>query len=94
MSNDKVMQAAVLNAPGDLELVRCPVPKAGAGEVVLKVEANTLCGTDYRLYTGAKTAGVRPGVVPGHEIAGRIVEIDEDAAPFLPGAKVGDQATV
>lgn len=94
MSIEATMRAAVLNEPWNLELVTRPVPRAGRGEVVLKVEANTLCGTDYRLYSGAKTAGVRPGVVPGHEIAGRIIDIDEDAATFLPGAEVGDQATV
>lgn len=60
----------------------------------MKIEANTMCGTDYRLYTGAKTAGVRGGVVPGHEIAGRIEQIGEGAAEIMPGLTVGQQATV
>lgn len=88
------MRAAVLNSPGHLELVTKDDPKAGPGEVVIKTAANTLCGTDYRLFTGAKTAGVRPGVVPGHEISGYIFDIDEGAAEYLPGVKVGQQATV
>ncbi|MDO5034899.1 MAG: alcohol dehydrogenase catalytic domain-containing protein [Actinomycetaceae bacterium] len=88
------MKAAVLNSPGNLELITRPEPKAGPGEVIIKTAANTLCGTDYRLFTGAKTAGVRPGVVPGHEISGYIHEIDKEAEQYLPGVKVGQQATV
>ena len=88
------MFAAQLNAPEDLELVEKATPTAGPGEVLLKIEANTMCGTDYRLYTGAKTAGVRPGVVPGHEIAGRIAEIGEGVDEIVPGLEVGQQATV
>ena len=88
------MLAAQLNAPEDLELVEKDRPTAGPGEVLLKIEANTMCGTDYRLYTGAKTAGVRPGVVPGHEIAGRIEEIGDGVDDIVPGLEVGQQATV
>lgn len=88
------MLAAQLNAPHDLELVTKDRPAPGPGEVLLKIEANTLCGTDYRLYTGAKTAGVRPGVVPGHELAGRVAAIGEGAVDIMPGLEVGRQATV
>lgn len=88
------MRAATLNAPEDLRLVEKDKPKPGKGEVLLKIEANTMCGTDYRLYTGAKTSGVDYGVVPGHEIAGRIAEIGEGVEEIQPGLKVGQQATV
>ncbi|WP_460998185.1 alcohol dehydrogenase catalytic domain-containing protein [Trueperella pyogenes] len=88
------MLAAQLNAPHDLRLVNKPRPEPGPGEVLLRIEANTMCGTDYRLYTGAKTAGVRPGVVPGHELAGRIEALGEGAGDILPGLEVGRQATV
>ena len=52
------MRAATLNAPEDLRLVEKEKPTPGKNEVLLKIEANTMCGTDYRLYTGAKTSGV------------------------------------
>ncbi len=55
------MNAAVLHGIDDLSLTRVPVPEPGPGEVLLKVEANTICGTDLRIVSGAKTAGVRPG---------------------------------
>ena len=59
------MRAATLNAPEDLRLVEKEKPTPGKNEVLLKIEANTMCGTDYRLYTGAKTSGISYGTVPG-----------------------------
>lgn len=84
------MMVAVLNGPNDLELTERPVPVPGPGEVLLKVEGNTLCGTDGRLLRGEKTAGVRPGVIPGHEFAGRITALGEGVNDF----EVGKQAVV
>ena len=66
------MNAAVLEDVGRLRLRRVRRPEPGPGEVVLKIEANTICGTDLRIVSGAKTAGVRPGVILGHEFAGRV----------------------
>ncbi|MDO4665007.1 MAG: alcohol dehydrogenase catalytic domain-containing protein [Actinomycetaceae bacterium] len=88
------MLAALLQAPGNLQLENRDIPQAGPGEVVIKVEANTICGTDLRLYTGEKTSGVRYGVVPGHEIAGRVFEIGEGVTQFYPSLTVGTQATI
>ena len=61
------MNAAVLEDVGRLRLRRVRRPEPGPGEVVLKIEANTICGTDLRIISGAKTAGVRPGVILGHD---------------------------
>ena len=83
------MRALVLVEPGRIELQQRPDPEPGPGEVLLKVEATTLCGTDLRLISGAKTAGVRPGVVMGHEIAGRIAALGGGVTGF----EVGQQAT-
>ena len=57
--------------------------------MVLKIEANTICGTDLRIVSGAKTAGVRPGVILGHEFAGRVAAVGDGVA----GVPVGAQAT-
>ncbi|HLS14456.1 MAG TPA: alcohol dehydrogenase catalytic domain-containing protein [Beutenbergiaceae bacterium] len=84
------MLSAVLNAPGDLELVDRPIPEPGPGEVLLAVEATTLCGTDLRVLRGEKTSGVRPGVVIGHEIAGRVAAVGQGVRAY----QVGRQATV
>lgn len=84
------MRCAALHAPGDLRLEDRPTPQPGPGEVLLKVEANTLCGTDGRILRGEKTSGVRPGVVLGHEVAGRVAAV----GPGVDGLEVGRQATV
>ncbi len=83
------MQAAVLRGIGDVGLETREVPEPGPGEVLLSIEANTICGTDLRIISGEKTAGVRPGVIMGHEFAGRIAAIGEG----VEGYEVGRQAT-
>lgn len=83
------MQAAVLRGIGDVGLETRRVPEPGPGEVLLRVDANTICGTDLRIISGQKTAGVRPGVIMGHEFAGRIAAIGEGVSGF----EVGRQAT-
>ena len=83
------MNAAVLEDVGRLRLRRVRRPEPGPGEVVPKIEANTICGTDLRIVSGAKTAGVRPGVILGHEFAGRVAAVGDGVA----GVPVGAQAT-
>ncbi|MDO4888187.1 MAG: alcohol dehydrogenase catalytic domain-containing protein [Actinomycetaceae bacterium] len=82
------MKAAVLAGIDDLSLTRVARPEPGPGEVLLKVEANTICGTDLRIISGAKTAGVRRGVIMGHEFAGRVEAVGEGVT-----VPVGAQAT-
>ena len=80
--SDKTMKAAVLHAVGDLRYEDVPYPKVGAGEVLLKVMAAGVCGSDIpRIYT--KGTYHFP-TIPGHEFAGLIVESDD---PALLGRK-------
>jgi len=80
------MLAAVLTAPDDLAPRELPRPSPGLGEVLVRVGANTLCGTDLRIMTGQKTGGVRLPVVLGHETAGRVAEV----GPGVRGYEEGD----
>lgn len=84
------MLAAVMKGPGQLEVTEIPTPEPGPGEILLKVGSNTVCGTDLRILRGEKTAGVRPGVVLGHEIAGTIVEVGKGVTDYA----VGDLAVI
>ena len=84
------MLAAQFLRPDELSLVEVPTPEPGPGEVLLKVEAATICGTDLRIVSGAKSAGVRPGVIMGHEIAGRVHSVGAGVDESL----VGKQAAV
>ena len=64
-----------------------PDPQAAPGDLVLKVRAATICGTDIRIYRGKKTAGIRYPAVIGHEFAGEIVTAD-GADGFVVGQRV------
>lgn len=88
------MKAAVFLGPGQLELREVPTPHAGEGEVVLRVGSNTVCGTDSRILRGEKSAGVRPGVILGHEISGYVTEIGRGVEGFEEGDLVGINPTV
>lgn len=59
-------------------MVTVPDPVPGPGDVVLKVHATGLCNSDVRVYLGEKRAV--PGVIPGHEITGEVVEAGQSAA--------------
>ncbi|MDP3762017.1 MAG: zinc-dependent dehydrogenase [Ramlibacter sp.] len=81
------MKAAVLQAPNQLRLAEMATPEAAAGELVLRVRAATVCGTDLRILSGRKTKGVRFPSVIGHEFAGDVVEAGAGVTQF----KVGDR---
>lgn len=65
-----------------------PDPTPGPGEVLLDVAATAICYSDIRVYRGLKHA--RPGVIPGHEIAGVVSEIGEG----VEGLRIGDRVAV
>ena len=90
------MRAVVSYGPEDYRLEELPTPRAGPGEVVIKVEACGVCASDIKCYTGAamfwggEQPWVRPPVVAGHEFIGRVVELGAGAAE-KSGLKVGDR---
>ena len=67
------MKAAVIKSPGVIEVEEVPTPKPGEGEVLLKVEACALCGTDQRVLKGEKNVDV---AIVGHEITGAVAEVE------------------
>ncbi|MFE1598751.1 zinc-binding dehydrogenase [Methylobacterium sp. ID0610] len=68
------MRAALLRAPNDLVLADIHDPAPEPGGLVVRVRAATICGTDIRILTGRKTAGVRFPSVLGHEFSGVVAE--------------------
>ena len=76
------MQAAVYRGVDDVRVEEVPVPTIGAGEVLLRVAACGVCGTDLKkIHTGSH-AGPR---VFGHETAGTIAAVGEGVTGFAPG---------
>ncbi|BDG60158.1 zinc-dependent dehydrogenase [Caldinitratiruptor microaerophilus] len=82
------MRAALLTAPNQIVLTEVPTPAAGSGEIVLRVRAATICGTDLRILRGKKTRGVRFPSVIGHEFAGEVVEVGKGVQEFKAGDRV------
>ena len=82
------MLAAVFRGPGELEVGEVATPEAGPGEVLVKVEANTVCGTDVRILRGEKTRGVARDVILGHELAGHVAEVGRGVEGYETGAPV------
>lgn len=82
------MRVLAYRGPGRLELEERPEPRPGPGEVVVRVEACSICGTDLRIAAGAHRAYAEPnGRVPGHEVAGIVAMVG-------PGAGVDEGARV
>ena len=73
------------------ELVERPVPTAGPGEVLLRMEAASICGTDYHLYSWDAWAQdvMRLPTVLGHELAGRVVGTGTGVTRVREGDLVG-----
>jgi D-arabinose 1-dehydrogenase-like Zn-dependent alcohol dehydrogenase len=68
------VRAAVLERFGEPLVVRdVPDPVAGADDVIVRVRAAGLCGTDLKITSGALPY-VHPPVIPGHEVAGELVD--------------------
>ncbi|MFC4169075.1 zinc-dependent alcohol dehydrogenase family protein [Teichococcus aestuarii] len=83
------MRAMQFVRPGaPLRCAALPDPQPGPGQVVLRVAACAVCRTDLHLVDG-ELANPRPGVVPGHEIVGRVVARGAGATRFAMGQRVG-----
>ncbi len=71
----KTMNAAVLHAVGDLRYGTVPMPERKPGEVLLKIMACGVCGSDIpRVF---EKGTYRFPTIPGHEFAGLVIEADE-----------------
>ncbi|MBT4823205.1 MAG: alcohol dehydrogenase catalytic domain-containing protein, partial [Lentisphaerae bacterium] len=69
------MKAAVIKEPGRIVVEEVAIPVPDAGEVLLKVDACALCGTDQRVLKGEKHVDVP---IVGHEIAGTVAAVGTD----------------
>jgi len=82
------MRAIVLDRPGSFRVAEVPDPTPGEGQIVVKVDACGVCGTDIHIMDGEFPPTPYP-ITPGHEFAGTIVASDVPAQMDLPvGTKV------
>lgn len=85
------MQAARVHGPGDVRLDWIEVPEAGPGEVIVKVAACGICGSDLSYIAAGGLDGVNRFAQPtpiGHEFAGTVVAVGTGVRDVAPGQRV------
>ncbi len=85
-----VMKAAVMNTPGNIEIRELPVPELGPDEVLVKIMAVGVCGSDLHYYEHGRIGRyvVEKPIILGHECAGIIVRTGEDVTRVQAGDRV------
>jgi L-iditol 2-dehydrogenase len=85
------MKALVLTAPNEFSIEEVEKPSPGPNEVMCRVRAVAICGTDAHLIRGDYPGFWPPHYpfIPGHEWSGEVVELGEGAAAL--GWEVGDR---
>ncbi|GAA4449265.1 zinc-dependent alcohol dehydrogenase family protein [Phytohabitans houttuyneae] len=80
------MKAAVVVTPGQIAIEKVPDPTPGPRDVVVEVAGCGICGTDLHIMDG-EFAPAYP-IVPGHEFAGRVVEVGSAVTELAVGEQV------
>jgi threonine dehydrogenase-like Zn-dependent dehydrogenase len=94
-NSEKKQNGPILNrmawmmAPGKLELIESPLPELAVDEVLVKIKASAICGSDLHLFNG-KHPSVKLPTAVGHECAGVVVEL----GAYARGFQLGDKVTI
>ena len=89
------MKAVVLEEYGKLGVTELPVPQPGPGEVLCKIKAVAICGSDPKMIDGHYADVHWPPYFPfvmGHEWAGQVVALGEGVTEFKVGDRVAGEA--
>jgi len=87
------MKALMLSEYRRLELVDAPLPTPASDEVLLRVEACGICGSDVHGYDGSSGRRIPP-IIMGHEAAGTIAEVGSDVTGWQKGDRVTFDSTL
>lgn len=88
---NKTMQAAVFEGIGNLVVKEVPVPRLERDDqVLLKVEAVSICGTDVHITSVPPAFTATPNIILGHEFVGTVVEKGSDVIHL----EIGDHVVV
>ncbi|NLX69276.1 MAG: Zn-dependent oxidoreductase [Clostridiales bacterium] len=82
------MKSIVIPKPGEISVLERPMPaEPDKDEVIVRVKAAGICGSDLHIYHGRSAFATYPRVI-GHEIAGEIYKAGSMVKDFKPGDKV------
>ncbi|MBB6730684.1 NAD(P)-dependent alcohol dehydrogenase [Cohnella sp. CBP 2801] len=84
------MKAAIMNAPFEIEIVDLPLPDLREDEVLVKVMAVGICGSDLHYYEHGRIGRfvVEKPIILGHECAGMVKAVGSGVTRFKPGDRV------
>ena len=74
------MRAVIIEAPGKIVVGTVPDPTPQPDELIIRVGACGICGTDLHLVDGESPLATYP-LIPGHEFAGEVVAVGKNVAP-------------
>lgn len=88
------MRAALFYGGPDIRVQELPIPEPGPGEILVRVRAAGICGSDLHGYRGARPSqrradGSTAGRQSGHELAGEIAGLGQGVAGPAVGQRVG-----
>jgi len=78
------MLACFLDAPKKVRVKEVPIPNLTPGDILVRMEASGICGTDLEKIEGQ----LGPGGILGHEVSGTIEKVANDVTRYKPGDRV------
>jgi len=88
--SDRTMKAAVVRELGKaLAIEEVPVPRPGAGQVLVKIQACGVCHTDLHAAEGDWPVQPKPPFIPGHEGVGHVAALGSGVRNVKEGDRVG-----
>ena len=81
------MKSVVVETPGKIAVVEREIPAIKENQVLVKVKAAGICGSDVHIFHGKNAFATYPRVV-GHEFAGEIAKVGDQAGDFAVGEHV------
>lgn len=82
------MKAAVMHDINNIAIEEVPTPSPQRGELLVRIKATRVCGTDISMHRGHHPGAFSPRIL-GHECAGEVAEVGEGVSGFKPGDRVG-----
>src|SRR4051794_31573195 len=84
------MKVTLVTGPGETRVVDVPKPAVGRADVLVKIRACGICGTDGFFISVGGIPGLDGGMPLGHEPAGEVVDVGSDVS----GVAVGDHVVI
>src|SRR6058998_2521053 len=91
------MHAVVKASPGPGAVFeQWPTPKLGLRDILVRIEATSICGTDMHIYDWHESIRdkVKPPMVMGHEFAGKIIEVGKEVSDLRVGDIVSGETHI